>query len=140
MSVLKNYLSLGIVSLFSVFIIFAFCKQQEKPAILSQSASRDSTQANIQQLMLNNQSESDIEDNINSLMKLIKKKEAELKEARREMKVKSAELANKEKQLAKIESKIKQFRMVSYFILVIGLVLIGIGLMLILKRKKSRQT
>jgi septal ring factor EnvC (AmiA/AmiB activator) len=139
MSLLQNNLSRIIVSLFSLFIIVTFCKQPEKPEISSQSASRDSTQTNVQELMLSNQSESDIEENINSLMKLIKEKEAELKKARQEMKLKSVELAQKEEQLAKIESQIKQFRMVSYFILVIGLVLIGIGLFLILTRKKSRQ-
>ena len=87
--------------------------------------------------MLSNQSE--IEENINSLMNLIKEKEAELKKARHEMKLKSVELAQKEEQLLKIESEIKQFRKVCYFIVVIGLVLIGIGLFLILKRTKSRQ-
>lgn len=139
MSGSKNQLSRVIVTLLSVFIIFSFCKQQEKPGPLSQSAPQDTIQTNVQELMLNNQSESDIEDNINSLMKLIKEKEAELKKAQQEMKIKSAELANKELQLAKIETEIKQFRMVSYFIVVIGLLLIGIGLLLILKRKKTNQ-
>ena len=139
MRLLKNYLSRIILSLFSVIIICTSCKQQQKPEISSQSAPQDSIQTNVQELMLSNQSESDIEENINSLMKLIKEKETELKEARQEMKVKSAELAHKEEQLAKIEREIKQFRMVSYFNLVIGLVLIGIGLFLILNRKKSRQ-
>jgi ribosome-binding protein aMBF1 (putative translation factor) len=95
MSLLQNNLSRIIVSLFPLFIIVTFCKQSEKPEISSQSASRDSTQTNVQELMLTNQSESDIEENINSLMKLIKEKEAELKKARQEMKLKSVELAQK---------------------------------------------
>jgi peptidoglycan hydrolase CwlO-like protein len=137
MRVLQNNLSSVIISLFSLLIIFTFCDKQEKPEISAQPVPRDSSHTNVQELMLSNQS--DIEENIISLMKLIKEKEAEIKEARQEMKVRSAELAYKEQQLAKIESEIKQFRMVSYLILVIGLVLIGIGLFLIMTRKKSRQ-
>lgn len=140
MSILKNHFFRVIVSLFLVVIIFSVCKQQKKTETSSQSAPRDSIQTNVQELMLSNQFGTDIEENINSLMNLIKKKEAELKEARQEMKVRSAELAYKEQQLAKIEREIKQFRTVSYFILAIGLVLIGIGLFLILRRKKSHQT
>ena len=137
MSILKKQLSRLIVSLFLVIIIFSSCKQHEKPEISSQTAPRDSIQTNVQELMLSNQSE--IEENINSLMNLIKEKEAELKKARHEMKLKSVELAQKEEQLLKIESEIKQFRKMCYFIVVVGLVLIGIGLFLILTRKKSRQ-
>ena len=137
MRILQNNLTRVIVSLFSLLIIFAFCDKQEKLEISAQTVPQDSTQTNVQELMLSNQS--DIEENINSLMKLIKEKEAEIKKARQEMKLKSVELAQKEQQLAKIESEIKQFRTVSYFILAIGLVLIGIGLFLILTRKKSRQ-
>jgi len=137
MIIVQNILSRAIVSFFSVFIIFTFCKQQENPAISSQSAPPDSIQTNVQELMLDNQS--DIEDNINSLMKLIKEKEAELKKAQQEMKIKSAELANKELQLAKIEREIKHFCTVSYFILAIGLILVGMGLLLLFKRKKMHQ-
>ncbi len=124
-----------IVIIFILFINFLFCQQQEKITIAEQPAPQDSTRANVQEIMLNNQSE--FEKNFDSLMELIKEKEAELKKAEQKLKIRSAEIKEKEQQLAKIETEIKQFRKVTYFILVIGLILVFIGLTLIFLRRKS---
>ncbi|UCE05131.1 MAG: hypothetical protein JSW07_16135, partial [bacterium] len=118
-----------IVILFILFINFSFCKQRETITIKEQPAPQDSTRANVQEIMLNNQSE--FEKNFDSLMQLIKEKEAELKKAELKLKRRSAEIKEKEQQLAKIEAEIRHFRKVTYFILVIGLVLVFIGLTLI---------
>lgn len=123
--------------LFPVLIIFMLCKNQEPAKISEQPIPRDSTRTKVQELMLDNQS--DIEENINSLMQLIKEKEAELKKAQQELKIKSAELKAKEELLIKIEIQIKKFRNISYLILVIGLILIIIGLFIIVSRLKSRK-
>jgi septal ring factor EnvC (AmiA/AmiB activator) len=124
-----------IVILFILFINFLFCKQQETITTTEQPSPQDSTRANVQEIMLNNQSE--FEKNFDSLMELIKEKEAELKKAEQKLKRRSAEIKEKEQQLAKIETEIRQFRKVTYFILVIGLVLVFIGLTLIFLRRKS---
>lgn len=124
-----------IVIFFILFINFLFCKQQETITITEQPAPQDSTRANVQEIMLNNQSE--FEKNFDSLMELIKEKEAELKKAEQKLKRRSTEINEKEQQLAKIETEIRQFRKVTYFILVIGLVLVFIGLTLIFLRRKS---
>jgi uncharacterized membrane protein len=123
------------VFLLTLLIIFTGCKKEKTIQATQQPAARDSTQTKLHELMLNNQA--DIEANINSLMKLIKEKEIELTKAQEELKIKSAELQNKEQQLAKIEVEIKRFRNISYFILVIGLILIIIGLYLISSQRKT---
>jgi peptidoglycan hydrolase CwlO-like protein len=122
------------VFLLTLLIIFTGCKKEEAAQISHQPTAQDSTQTKLHELMLNNQS--DIEANINSLMKLIKEKEVELTKAQQDLKIKSAELQKREQQLAKIETEIKKFRNISYFILVIGLILIIIGLFLISLRQK----
>lgn len=97
---------------------------------------QDSMKTNVQQLMLNGQSK--FEDNIESLMKLIKEKENELKKAEQELKQKSDELEEKEKQLEQLDAEMKEFRKVSYIILIFGLILIITGLGLILFRRSSK--
>jgi len=124
-----------IALLFVYFINFLFCKKQELTAITGQPTPQDSTRANVQELMLNSQLE--FEENINSLMKLIKEKEMELTNAEQQLKRQSVELKEKEQQLSKIETEIRQFRSVTYLILMIGLVLVIIGLILIFLRRKS---
>lgn len=124
----------GMIFLLLLLIIFAGCKKEGTDQVAHQLTARDSTRTKVQELMLNNQA--DIEANISSLMTLIKEKEAELTKAQQELKIKSTELQYKEQQLAKIEIEIKRFRNISYFILVIGLILIIIGLFLIWSRRK----
>ena len=135
MKVLGNNFYKVTLFLFTLLIIFIGCKKDITIQTAQQPAARDSTQTKLHELMLNNQA--DIEANINSLMKLIKEKEIELTKAQEELKIKSAELQNKEQQLAKIEVEIKRFRNISYFILVIGLILIIIGLYLISSQRKT---
>ena len=135
MKVLGNNFYKVTLFLFTLLIIFIGCKKDITIQTAQQPAARDSTQTKLHELMLNNQA--DIEANINSFIKLIKEKEIELNKAQEELKIKSAELQNKEQQLAKIEVEIKRFRNISYFILVIGLILIIIGLYLISSQRKT---
>lgn len=123
------------ILLFPLIILFTLCKKQETAKTSKQPDHHDSTRSNVQELMLGNQTE--IEESINRIMKLIKEKEAELKKAQQEINRKSAELKQREEQLSKIEIKMKKLRSTSYFILVIGLMLILVGIFLLLSRPKS---
>lgn len=129
----KNYK----VMIVTLLVIFSFCKKQEPAKIVKQPIKQDSTRTRIHEIMLNNQS--DIEANLNALMKLIKEKELEINKALEKLKQKSVELKQKEEQLAKIEVEMRKFRNTSYSILVIGLILIVVSLLLIFK-KNSRKS
>jgi len=121
--------------LFLLPVTLSCCKQQETTPITEVATPQDTTTINVQELMLDNQTE--FEENINLLMKLIKEKEDELKKAKIELKQKSAEITEKQQQLTKIETELKLFRNVTYLILVVGLALVIIGLILIFLRRKS---
>lgn len=123
-----------LIFLLPLVILLPLCEKQEASRLSKQAAQSDSALSNVQELMLTNPSE--IEQNINRIMKLIKEKEAELKKAQQEIDLRSAELKQREEQLAKIEIRMKKFRNSSYFILAIGSMLIMVGLWLLLARRK----
>jgi len=116
-------------------LLFTFCKNDQNVTVTDEVSKPDSTTTNVQQIMLEGQSE--FEDSVKSLMELIKEKEEELKKAEFELKQKSAELIEKEIQLEQIEAELKNFRTISIIILAIGLILIIIGLFLVFLRRES---
>jgi len=122
--------------LFLVAFVFCFCKDEEIKPITEVIPPPDTSATNVQELMLDNQSK--FEENINSIMALIKEKEEELQKAEQELSQKLEQLKQKEEQLANIENQIKHFRTITYLILVIGIVLIIVGLILIFIKRKSK--
>ena len=127
-------------TMFTILLIvafgFCFCKDNEPEPITEAKSPPDTSATNVQELMLDSRSK--IEENINSIMALIKEKEKELQKTEQELSQKLEQLEQKEGQLASIENEIKHFRTITYLILVIGIILIIIGLILIFIKRKSK--
>ena len=138
---MKNYrriLQTSMRILVFVILVFCFCKGDKNVQPVAEvTTPSDTSSSNVQEIMLNNQSK--FEENVNSIMELIKEKEEELQKAEQELNQKIAQLELKEAQLTKIENEIRQFRTVTYLILVVGLILIIVGLILIFIKKRSSQ-
>ena len=86
---------------------------------------------------------SERQENLDELLKLVLEKEKELKQKEKNLQEKMAELEEKEVQLnelnaelKKAESKFKNFRIITYVFLIIGLACILAGLLMIIFRKK----
>lgn len=129
----KIFLKSIIIILIGIIFVTFSCRKQNKIKVTEKGKVAT---ADVQQFRLDGQPE--LESNINTLLKIIREKEEALNKTELELKRKSEELAEKEKQLQQLEAKLKRFRRSSYFILILGLVLVGIRLISFFNKFKSK--
>ena len=132
-SKLISFLLISICSL----IIIANCtkKEQQETIIAEESVIFDSTAIVQTQSMLDGQTQ--IEEYVNSLMKIIKEKEQELKAKEDQLKQKSTSLSAKEKQLSVIEEELRQYRKISFAVFLFGILCLIIAFVFVFRKNKN---